>query len=123
MIKGATGLELEIEVQLQMGDTGEIGLDLCRSDDGKRSIPIRFDGKTLDVAGSKAPLEVSGLSKSLELHVFLDRTLIEVFANDGRVCVTRVIDPPATDRGVALFSTSKGAKLEKLEAWKLRSIW
>ena len=51
--------------------------------------------------------------------MFVDRSVIEVFAND-RQCLTQRIYPARADSlGVALFSSGGNARCTVLEAWDL----
>lgn len=114
------GDALELQALLEPGE-GSLRLRLRRSADGSRSVDISYDGAVLDVAGTKLPLHL-GHDEPLKLHVFLDRTLLEVFVNGGRLAVTRVIDPPVEDRGVEFITKGGGASLIALEAWTMQSI-
>ena len=96
------GNTLEIIAEFERGDAESFGLKVFRSADGKRAVSIGFDGKHLEVAGTKAPLELRP-DEALRLHVFLDRSVLEVYAN-GRTCVTRVVHPEADDLGVEAFA-------------------
>ena len=48
---------------------------------------------------------------------------MELFINDGRSCVTRVIDPGAEDLGVSVFAEEGGVTLKSLDAWQMESVW
>ena len=115
------GDTLEIIAEFERGDAGSFGLKVFRSADGKRAVSIGFDGKHLEVAGTKAPLELRP-DEALRLHVFLDRSVLEVYAN-GRTCVTRVVHPEADDLGVEAFARGGKATLKSLDSWTLGSIW
>ena len=55
----------------------------------------------------------------LTLRIFLDRSILEVFAN-RRQCVTQRIYPTRTDSiGVSLFARGGKAKVQSLQAWTL----
>jgi sucrose-6-phosphate hydrolase SacC (GH32 family) len=71
----------------------------------------------------RAPLSL-GAGETLKLHLFLDRSMIELFAN-GRRCLTSRIYPhrPHDSLGVKLFASSGDARLKSLEVWPLKSIW
>jgi beta-fructofuranosidase len=59
----------------------------------------------------------------LELRVFLDRSVIEVFVN-GRQCVAVRVYPGREDSlGVSLRSQGRDAVLRSFEAWQLASIY
>lgn len=68
-----------------------------------------------------APLEpVDG---KIRLHIFVDQSSIEVFANDGLVTMTGLILPGSDSLGIELFSENGAASLLELTAWELDSIW
>lgn len=67
------------------------------------------------------PLKLSE-GEPLELRVFIDRSIIEVFAND-RQCLTVRVYPHQLSRGVSLFARGGGARLLSLDCWQMRSIW
>ena len=59
----------------------------------------------------------------IDLRVFIDRSVIEVFAND-RQCLTVRVYPGCDDsRGVSLFARGGVARLVSLDCWQMRSIW
>lgn len=66
----------------------------------------------------KAPFELRS-GENLELRIFLDRSVIEVFAN-RRQCVTHRIYPVRGDSlGVRLFTASGGVNVKSVEAWDM----
>ena len=59
----------------------------------------------------------------LTLHVFLDHSVIEVYANKT-VCITGRIYPSRSDSlGIDLFAGSDGVRLRSMDTWQLASIW
>jgi beta-fructofuranosidase len=57
----------------------------------------------------------------LTLHVFLDRTIVEVYAN-GCTCLTARIYPSREDsRGVALVVQGGDAMVKAIDLWELAS--
>jgi len=64
------------------------------------------------------PLQL-GADEPLRLRVFVDKSVVEVFAN-GRQAVMRRIYPSREDSvGVALFSNAGPASVTTLEAWDM----
>jgi beta-fructofuranosidase len=122
VLKGVRGPALEIVADLDLGGAAEAGLNLCRSDDGKKAVPVTFDGRRLRVAGLDVPLQFPAGEKALRLHVFLDHSVLEVYAN-GRACVTRVIQAAPEQQGVSLLARGDGARLRSLQCWPVGSIW
>ncbi len=59
----------------------------------------------------------------LELRIFVDRSVVEVFVN-GRQCVAVRVYPERPDSvGVVLRSQGAASRLLSLDAWQMHSIW
>lgn len=59
----------------------------------------------------------------LNLRVFIDRIVVEVFAN-GRPCLAVRVYPGRTDStGVSLRALGAGCTLRSLDVWQMRSIY
>ena len=59
----------------------------------------------------------------MKLHVFLDRSSVEVFVNDGEVVLTDRIYPSPGSDGIELYSNGGQGKVLSLSIWKLGTIW
>ena len=138
---------LEMAAEIQPGTASEVGVIVRRSPGaeeqtaiawtpGAKCLRIDFSRSSLDriikyyefcmrggeanpeVQFQEAPLELRD-GESLELRIFLDHSILEVFAN-GRQCVTQRIYPTRADStGVALFSRGGDAEVSTLDAWDL----
>ncbi len=64
-----------------------------------------------------APLEL-GVGETLDLRIFLDKCMLEVFAN-GRQCITQQIFPTGTDNLVKLCAKGDRARVLSLDAWDM----
>ena len=70
------------------------------------------------VTAQEGPLELDP-GELLTLRIFLDRSVLEVFAN-SRQCVTQRIYPTRPDStGVCLFARGGKARVRSLQAWPL----
>ena len=118
-LKDVAGDTLEIFATFKPLNMHTFGIKVRRSNDGKKAIAIRFDGRILDAAGTKVPLELTEDNKALNLHIFLDKSVMEVFANDGRICITRVIYPGEGDLGIELFSEGGKTLVSALDVWTM----
>ena len=64
-----------------------------------------------------------GRDEPLRLRVFIDRSVVEVFAN-GRQCVAMRVYPGREDSvGLSLRAQGQDATLTSLDAWQMRSIY
>lgn len=59
---------------------------------------------------------------SLRLHIFVDRSSIEIFANDGEKVVSATTFSSDRQPGLEAFSENGTTQLD-IKAWKLKSIW
>ncbi|MBI2297916.1 MAG: glycoside hydrolase family 32 protein, partial [Armatimonadetes bacterium] len=70
------------------------------------------------VTAQEAPFELAR-GEALELRVFLDRSILEVFAN-SRQCLTQRIYPTRDDsQGVSVFAVGGAARVEELTGWAM----
>jgi beta-fructofuranosidase len=121
-LSGPKGDCLEIYADIELLDATAFELLLRRSADGTRSIPIRFSGTELEIAGSKAAFTLLPAEKTLKLDVLLDKSVVEVFANN-RACFSRVIDPGTNDLAVAVSASGGTARIRSFHSWTMRTIF
>lgn len=119
IIAGARGDTLEIIAEFICADTGAFGLKVRCSADGQDAVTLRYAGGILNVAGTEVPIEQGEGGKTLKLHIFLDKSVMEVFINQGRSSVTRVNYPGQKDLGVAAFSENGAVTLKSLDLWQM----
>ena len=143
-LDGVSGKALEIEAVIEPGDVREVGLYILRSPDGAERTRVsfypqdhrRFGVGSLQIDISEASLDGGVFARTpeigplrlppgepLRLRVFIDRSIVEVFAND-RQCLTLRAYPSRPDSaGVSAFARGAAARLASLRAWRLRSVW
>jgi beta-fructofuranosidase len=115
---------VEIKLTLDLAAARESGVELRRSIDQSAAVSVSFDGQRLKVGDVIAPIQRGSSPKTLDLRIFLDHSVLEVYAG-GRVCVTRVIRPgPGPGQlGVAIWAKGGEARVESMERWPMSSIW
>jgi len=100
------------------GDEASVGFDATEGTlyvERKGSFNRAFPSKT------KAPLQLG--SKPLQLHIFVDRSSIEVFAQDGALALTNLVFPKSSSHGLALTSSGGPLKEIRVSMWALQSAW
>ncbi len=59
----------------------------------------------------------------LKLRIFIDKSVVEVFAN-GRQCLALRVYPERKDSvGVSIRAQGSDAVLRRLDAWQMKSIY
>jgi beta-fructofuranosidase len=116
------GDTIEIMAEIDPGDASVYGLKIRRSPDGKRSVLVSYDGRTLVVGDKQAEVDLMDGVDTLNLRVFIDKELVEVFANDW-VVFSNHVSAPSTDMGVEVFAEGGEAHLKSLDIWQLKTIW
>ena len=124
---------LEIVTTIDPGAAQRVGITLLASpnrEEETRVIYERLPGRLLvdrtrsgsgssdspSVALSLAPGEM------LDLRIFVDRSIVEVFAN-GHACLTARVYPTRHDSyGTALFAENGTAHLLSFDAWQLSNV-
>ncbi|MBP3041772.1 GH32 C-terminal domain-containing protein [Bacillaceae bacterium Marseille-Q3522] len=126
-------LEIDLAFDLSISTASSFGLHVLCSDDGQQRTLIRFDrnesclfldrdhsGECLDGVRRTA---LSGDIKVLRLHVFVDRSSVEVFANSGDVTMTSRVYPKNSSDRVTLFAENGTAVMTGGAVWYLKDKW
>ena len=62
-------------------------------------------------------------NEPLRLRVFIDRSVVEVYANGRQYAALRVYPGRKDSLGVSLRSEGRDATLRSLDAWQMQSVW
>jgi beta-fructofuranosidase len=150
-LDGVRGNRLEIRAVFSWEGAEEFGLSVCCSPDGAEQTMIRFNVNpndstqpqdkmspdrmlVLDVTRSSVSQAVKNresqrcivrhsYGKPIELRVFVDRSVVEVFAEGGHYLGKRIYPARPDSLGVQIFSLGGNATLHSLEAWEMDAIW
>ena len=144
---------LELDLEIDPGQARRLELCVLRAGDGSEYTAIQFlrqghwsvsqvgweesvkqDALVLDNGRSSLhgdvaprPPEIApfslGPEEPLRLRVFVDRSVVEVFANDRQALALRVYPARPDSLGVSLRAQGHPAALRQLRAWTLQSIW
>lgn len=66
---------------------------------------------------------VSSVNNQLRLHMFIDKSSIEIFSNDGKVVTTMLTYPGDSQPGIEVISNNGNTTLASFTGWELSSIW
>ena len=112
-------MELELVVSLPPGSHATLGL----ADQTESVFSLDFDQATgvLRVGGLAVPLSSGAARAELSLRLFVDRSVVELFVNGGRQCVTRVSEKLLSANRVAI-EMSGGASIKSLRCWEMSPL-
>jgi hypothetical protein len=102
------------------------------------SITYSARGQALHLSGIVEPHTVflktgaNNYPRQMRIHMFVDKSLMEVFVNGGRQCATCVLDPDKGEgvEGIELFTDPDIAEDDQLEVlvkrlsvWPMKPVW
>lgn len=133
-LKGVAGDCLEIAAEIALDAQAQFKIAVRCSPDEEEQTIISYDPtqewleldtsrSSRDSTGALAPLGgrlTLVPPELLRLHIFIDRSVIEIFAN-GRACITGRIYPGRSDSLDVVISTpgDGGARISVLDVWEL----
>ena len=85
-----------------------------------RSGDVTFD-PTFATGVQRAPLKLE--DGRLKLHILVDWSSVEVFADDGQLLITDQIFPDPASTGINAYATGGTASLVSLTVHKVASAW
>ena len=135
LLEHVKGDMLEIQVELEAKEAVQLGIKVRRSANGEEETLIYYDiaeealrvnrmKSTLDrfersrgIQGGK--LELGG--ENLKLHIYVDRSMIEAYANGLKSLTTRAY--PSRDDALGLQLWANGSiSVKNMEVWRMRGV-
>ena len=123
LLKSVKGDSLEIIATFKPGTAQRFGIKVRSSaTDADVNVPVWFDTRELTFGAAKGSMP-SDLKPAdpVTLHIFVDRSVIEVYLNGNASTAVCGHDPAA--QGIVLFAQGGSCTLESLDVWRLRSAW
>ncbi len=121
ILKQISGDAIELEVTFKAPATKECGLDVLCDKNGEHGLRVAYvsKSKTLLVGNVHAPFDLKR-GEDLTLRVFIDKNLVEAFANDRQAAVASgMYDPEKV--GVGVFSKGGDTFVKEVKGWKMKS--
>lgn len=126
VLSGIKDDHLEIKLEVKNPGDGSFGVHVLCDENGKEGIPVRVNrkNKQLEIDQVRGDFELKE-GEPLTLRIFVDATIVEVFANDRQV-VMRMTRRDAGEKfhsNVALFSEGADLTVDTVTAWKMKSAF
>lgn len=113
-------LEIMAEIDLQTATRLEFGFKSGIND--APAILVIFTASELRVMDAKAPLSPAKGERQLKLRIFMDRSVLEVFANET-VSVTKTIAPLDSNATLEIRADVDTVNVRLVQAWPMKMIW
>jgi sucrose-6-phosphate hydrolase SacC (GH32 family) len=72
---------------------------------------------------SRAEKKIPVSGNKLQLHIFFDHSIAEVFVNDGEAVFTSQFFIGETEKNIELFSTGGTTQWSNIHFWEMKSAW
>ncbi|WP_342426164.1 GH32 C-terminal domain-containing protein [Paenibacillus sp. FSL L8-0158] len=135
-LRNVHGDMLEIQLELEPGSAKQFGIKVRCTPDGEEETLLYYDWNQamLMVDRSKTTLHpgekcrgVQGgklelLGENLKLHIYLDRSMVEAYANGLKSLTTRVYPSRMDALGLEIWGDGEPV-VKSLDIWDMQSIW
>ncbi|WP_086074337.1 GH32 C-terminal domain-containing protein [Paenibacillus camerounensis] len=135
LIQSVNGDMLEIVMEIDPGEAEKFGLKVRRSDNGQEETLIYYDkaDNTFNVDRTKSSIDpdvrVDGIQggyvdldgENLKLHIFLDRSVVEAFANYKKKLTTRVYVGRYDSLGLKVWADND-ITIKSMEVWNMNAL-
>jgi beta-fructofuranosidase len=129
VLPAIAGNAMELLVEIEPRGAKQCGVNLLRSPDGKEQTAVYYNavkGKLeIDLAKAGPGGNIEGgpfapkPGEKIALRIFIDKSIVEVFANDRQAVMRRVYTRRADALGVSLFAKGGAMKVRNLHAWEM----
>ena len=131
-INGVSGNSLELKIEIATQEADECGVVVCCSPDdvertviyynetkGELGIDTRHSGPAESPKDTEAGPFILNDRESLQLRVFVDKSVVEVFANQRQAIMRRIYPARADSLGVKVFAKGGAIRVTRLDAWHI----
>jgi levanase/fructan beta-fructosidase len=122
LTKGVKGDCLHIIGSFKIKSADSFGF-VIRLDKKDSGTELMYNVKTKTLSCMAKSAFVEPVDGALKLEILIDRSSIEIFANDGKVVMSSCFSPTENANGLYLFNTGGELLVEKLDIYPLKSIY
>ena len=133
VVENIQGNVLDLELVLEPFGATRCGVKVCCAPDGSEETVVGYDRVTqkLFIDTQRASSQGMGLktveagpfhlegTELLHLRILIDKSVVEVFANDRQAAVRRIYPSHADSGQVKLFSEGGATRVHRLTGWEM----
>ena len=123
---------IELEVEMKSASAMRYGVNVCVSPDGTEKTSIYYDAENSSVAidttqsgpvGTPKDVEAGPLElakgEPVRLRIFLDKSIVELFANSKQAVMRRIYPSQADSLGIELFAEGGDVEVSNFRYWQI----
>jgi sucrose-6-phosphate hydrolase SacC (GH32 family) len=129
------GRHLELRTRIDPGTATKVGIILAKSDDNSEYTRVYWDvlahilvidriHSSISTSAPSTflttPIEQNG--QPLDLHMFLDGSVLEVFINDEKALSTRIYPEKISSIGLDLYAIGGTATFQNVDTWQMKNM-
>ena len=122
LVGGISGGAIHIKAKINPKNSDSFGF-MVRNGKKEEGTEIRYDvkKKTLECMGGHAVVEPrNGI---IQLEILIDRSSIEIFANDGEVVLSSCFTPNVNDEALTFWTQGGEVLVDDMEVHELKTVW
>ena len=121
--KTAFSPSLEVRLTFQPGTARQVGLRLSNRSQPEPGLTVSWDGKEIQFNQLVVPLDHPAETRAFDLHLFVDRLVVEAFIDAGRVNITQCVTLDGSQLEIEFFAKGGSASLSNCTTWPIKTIW
>jgi beta-fructofuranosidase len=130
-LNGVAGDSCELAVEIEVGTAQRCGVKVRASSDGQEETLLYYDAAKKELVFDSTRSGKEGRKKIesapftlkpgelLTLRVFVDKSVVELYANDRQAIGRRVYPTHPDSVGVSVFANGGAAKVRQVKAWQM----
>jgi len=115
-LAGLKGELLEVKAEIVLGEATEISFRL-------RGVPITYDVRKQELLCQGKRAALNPVAGRIQLRMFVDRTAVDIFGNNGRLYMPMGIIVAPENRSLEISAKGGGARIVALTVYELESAW
>jgi len=122
IVGGISGETIHIITKINPKSSDSFGF-IVRNGKKEQGTEIRYDvnKKTIECMCGNAVVEPR--DGSIKLEILIDRSSIEIFANDGEVVLSSCFTPEEKDKILTFWTQGGEVMVDDMEAYELKTVW
>ena len=112
--------EIRADIDLNTAESIVVGFKSGTND--ARLMVMNFSDSEFKMMDAEASLSLAKDWRKLNLRIFIDRCVLEVFANET-VCATKTISPLDANATLVIRPQGGTATAKRVQAWPMKTIW